>query len=260
MSGILDRIVVQKRSELASRMAATPLTKMQNLIRKAPPVRDFAEAIKTCPGVSLIAEVKKASPSCGVIREDFDPVAIAVDYEAAGATCVSVLTDEQFFQGSLDYLPQIRAAVELPALRKDFIIDEYQVYESRAAGADAVLLIAECLTENQLRFLYESITSLGMTALVEFHEAENLEVAVGCGANLIGINNRDLKKFETDLNHCLRLREQIPPDRTVVAESGICSREDVERLAESGIDGMLVGESLMRQADLRAAVRSLLGR
>jgi indole-3-glycerol phosphate synthase len=207
----------------------------------------------------LIAEVKKASPSKGVIRSDFQPVPLAQAYQAGGASCLSVLTDVDFFQGSLDYLSAIAKSVQLPLLRKDFIIHPYQVYEARAAGADAVLLIAECLEPEQLSSLYQLIRELGMAALIELYERKHLDAVLDTGTQLIGINNRDLTTFQVDLQHTIRLRGQIPSDRIVVGESGIHSRADALLLESNGIQAMLVGESLMRQDDVRAATSSLLG-
>ena len=204
--------------------------------------------------------MKKASPSKGVIRADFDPVAIARTYQQHGAACLSVLTDRPYFQGSLEYLRQVRAAVDLPVLRKDFIIDPYQVVEARAAGADAVLLIAECLDDDLLERLHDAIVDLGMTPLVELYEPANLARVLRVGARLVGINNRDLRTFQTDLEHTLRLRREIPADRIVVGESGIRSRQDVERLEAAGVQAMLVGETLMASPDMGTAVDELLGK
>ena len=257
---ILDRIVATKREEVARAKAAASEGELRRRAAAAPPVRDFLGALRRAGPIRLIAEVKKASPSAGLIRPDFDPVEIAAVYERHGAACLSVLTDEPYFQGSLEYLRQVRAAVELPVLRKDFVIDEYQVVEARAAGADAVLLIAECLDDAALGALYSAIVGLGMTALVELFEPENLPRVLSLDAPLVGINNRNLKTFETDLEHTLRLKRQIPDDRLVVGESGIRTRADVERLEAAGVAAMLVGESLMRQADLGRAVDTLLGR
>jgi indole-3-glycerol phosphate synthase len=210
--------------------------------------------------VKLIAEIKKASPSKGVLRTDFRPVEIACTYEAHGASCLSVLTDEQYFQGSLAVLREVRAAVGIPVLRKDFILDSYQLLEARAAGADAVLLIAECLDDCNLRKLHNEALDLGLTPLVELYEPENLPRVLAAGATLVGINNRDLRTFETDLAHTIRLRDQVPADCVLVAESGIRTRADVERLAAAGVHAMLVGESLMIQQDIGRAVAELLGR
>ena len=257
MASILDKIIEHKQGEIAAAKRAVPIEELESRIADAVPPLDFLAPIRASDQVSLIAEVKKASPSKGVIREDFEPVAIAKAYQEAGATCISVLTDENFFQGQLDYLTKIREQVSLPLLRKDFIIDPYQVLEARVAGADAVLLIAECLNDELLRTLHDQIVALGMTPLVELYQPENLEPVLRCGAELIGINNRNLETFETDLNHCIRLRESIPTDKPVVGESGIFTAEDVTRLRAANIDAMLVGESLMRQPDIATAVRQL---
>jgi len=257
---ILDKICATKREEIAAAKARIGEDELRRRAADAPPPRDFLGALrrKTGDPVRLIAEVKKASPSKGVIRADFEPVAIARTYEQHGASCLSVLTDSQYFQGHLDYLVPIRRSVGLPVLRKDFILDPYQVVEARAAGADAVLLIAECLDDARLAELFQAIRFWNMTALVELYEPANLARVLAIGADLIGINNRDLRTFHTDLAHTLRLRPQVPADRVLVAESGIASAADVARLAAAGVDAMLVGESLMRQADLGAAVDALL--
>ena len=256
MPSILDKIVTHKRAELAA--VTTPLSELKAAIVDAPKVRDFAAALSG-DKVSLIAEVKKASPSKGIIREDFNPVEIARAYAIGGASCISVLTDENFFQGKLDYLTAIRSEVELPLLRKDFILSEYQVYEARVAGADAVLLIAECLSPSELKELHDLICELGMTPLVEFYEYSNLEAVLACDPKLVGVNNRDLKTFEIDLNHSAKIREQVPADTLFVSESGIFTNEDVVQLESWNVDAILVGESLMRQQDVTAAVRNLLG-
>jgi len=280
---ILDRILADKRIEVEARKARTPLEQLRDAIREAPPPRDFASAIrKVLPSplegegkgegethrtsargprstVSLIAEVKKASPSKGLIRPDFDPVAIARSYESAGASAISVLTDEQHFQGRLEYLPAIRAAVNLPLLRKDFIVDAYQVYESRAAQADAILLIVAALSRGQLSEFLGLADELGMASLVEVHTAEELDAALEVGARIIGVNNRDLRTFETKLETTLELASGVPGDRVLVSESGIFTRADVERLMEAGVDAVLVGESLMREPDPGVKVRELLG-
>jgi len=255
---ILKKIVDQKWKDIESSKAAVSLTQLQKELEQGPPPRDFLAALKSQSGVSLIAEVKRASPSKGLIREDFEPVEIATAYQANGASCISVLTDEHFFQGHLDYLRSVRGAVQIPVLRKDFILDPYQVFEARAAGADAVLLIAECLDESTLCQLHDQIVKLGMTPLVELYEEANLSAVLKSGAKLIGVNNRDLRTFEVDLNHTVRMKEKLPKDCTIVGESGIFTAEDVELLAGAGIDAMLVGESLMRAPDIGQAVRSLL--
>jgi len=260
MATILDQIVAAKRREIEADKAAVAESQLRDSLAEAPPVRDFLGALSGGGPVRLIAEVKRASPSKGLIRAPFDPVAIARAYQAHGASAISVLTDRPYSQGSLDDLRRVRGAVDLPALRKDFILDEYQVLQARAAGADAVLLIAECLDDRRLSALYEAIVSLGMTALVELYEPETLPRVLRLGARLIGINNRDLRSFQTDLEHTLRLKKLIPPDRTVVGESGIRTRADVRRLEAAGVQAMLVGESLMARPDVGAAVDELLGR
>lgn len=257
---ILDEIVAVKRQEVADAKAGRPEALVRAMAKTAPPPRDFFAVLATDGPIKLIAEVKKASPSAGVIRADFDPVAIAKTYEAHGGSCISVLTDERFFQGSLEYLRQVRAEVVLPVLRKDFILDTYQLLEARAAGADAVLLIAECLDDCNLRKLFNESLELGMTPLVELYEPENLPRVLQAGATLIGVNNRDLKTFEVDLNHTLRIRERVPEECVLVGESGIKTHADVQRLEAAGVDAILVGESLMREADIGAAVDRLLGR
>jgi indole-3-glycerol phosphate synthase len=265
---ILDKIIQTKRSEVAQRSAATPLEKLKELAAAEPRPRNFFTAVTKPPlrALNLIAEVKKASPSAGVIREDFDPIAIARMYADAGADALSVLTDEQYFQGHLSYLKQIRAEVALPVLRKDFIIDEYQVYESRAAGADAILLIAECLETGKLIDLQILATELNMTCLIEVHDMENLirvrDRVVGFphrSYSLIGINNRDLRTFKTDLGTTLRLAELVENRDVLVSESGIHSPLDVDKLAAAGVSAILVGESLMRSDDITAKIHQLLG-
>jgi indole-3-glycerol phosphate synthase len=260
MPTILDQIVATKREEIRAALAAVPLAELQARLDDAPPVRDFFAALSGGGPVRLIAEVKKASPSKGVIRADFQPVEIAATYQRHGATCLSVLTDQPYFQGSLDYLRQIRRAIDLPLLRKDFILDGYQLVEARTAGADAVLLIAECLPGDQLKSLHDEALALGLTPLVELYEADNVARVLDAGARLIGVNNRDLRTFAVDLGHTIRLRRQIPADRLVVGESGIRTHADVNRLAAAGVDAILVGESLMASPDVGAAVDALLGR
>jgi indole-3-glycerol phosphate synthase len=256
---ILEKIVAAKREELRRAKSQMPEELLRGQISAAPPVRDFFAAVARPGPIRLIAEVKKASPSKGVIRADFDPVRIARTYQEHGASAISVLTDGPYFQGSLDNLRRIRQAVDLPLLRKDFIIDPYQVLQARAAGADAVLLIAECLDDQMLRTLHDAVVACGMTPLVELYEPENLARVLALGARLIGINNRDLRTFNVDLEQTLRLKRQIPDDRIVVGESGIRSRADAQRLQSAGVRAMLVGESLMARPDLGAAVDELLG-
>jgi indole-3-glycerol phosphate synthase len=257
---ILDDIIASKRREIDAARHGRPENDVRRAAENAPPPRNFFAALASPGPIKLIAEVKKASPSAGVIRNDFDPVAIGTTYERHGASCLSVLTDEPYFQGKLDDLRNVRAAVQIPCLRKDFILDKYQLYEARAVGADAVLLIAECLDDCNLRALFNESVELGMTPLVELYEPENLKRVFDAGATLIGVNNRNLKTFATDLDHTLRMRERIPGECVLVAESGIRTRADVERLEAAGVDAILVGESLMREPDIGAAVTALLGR
>jgi indole-3-glycerol phosphate synthase len=259
MATILDEIVATKHREVATAKARMPLEEIEDQAADAPPVRDFRAALSGPGPIRLIAEIKKASPSAKVIRADFDPIAIARTYQAHGASCLSVLTDAPYFQGHLSYLARIRATVAVPLLRKDFLIDEYQVVEARLAGADAVLLIAEILDDHMLRALLTRAKALGMAALVEFYQEENLSRVLNAGADLVGINNRDLHRFETDLEHTLRLRDRVPPEVVLVSESGIRTRRDVERLEAAGVSAVLVGETLMRAVDIGLAVERLLG-
>jgi indole-3-glycerol phosphate synthase len=260
MTSVLDKIVATKRAEIAAAQVARPEAELRKAVESAPPVRNFFAPLAAGGPIRLIAEVKKASPSAGVIRADFRPVDIAQTYERHGAACLSVLTDEPYFQGSLDDLRRVRQSVSLPVLRKDFILVSYQLLEARAAGADAVLLIAECLDDCNLRKLHNESVALGMTPLVELYDPENLQRVFDAGATLIGVNNRDLRTFKTDLDHTLRLRERIPDQCVLVSESGIRTRADVERLAAAGVDAILVGESLVASPDIGAAVDALLGR
>ena len=258
MATILDKIVATTRQTIAADKAATPAVELSARVRDLPQTRDFHAALAMTSHVRLIAEVKRASPSAGLIREDFEPVEIAKIYEAAGAACISVLTDKPFFQGDLNYLAQIRAAVEVPLLRKDFIVDPYQLLQARVAGADCALLIAECLTPSELKMLHDEAEQLGLQTLIELYDVENLAAVLATGTRLVGVNNRDLRTFKTDLHHTLRIRELIPSDRLVVGESGIGTSADVALLASGGVKAILVGESLMRQQDIGTAVRQLL--
>jgi indole-3-glycerol phosphate synthase len=259
---ILDTIVAEKRREIA-RLKANVVAFPAGVEARR---RDFAAALRQprLGEVALIAEVKKASPSAGVIRADFDAVSIAREYEAAGATCLSVLTDTRFFQGALEFLPRIRAAVSLPLLRKDFILEACQIEEAQAWGADAILLIAAILTDEQLRELLACARGFELAALVEVHDETELDRALAVGAELIGVNNRNLKTFTTDLATTERLAQSLwsqvrPNKKVLVAESGIHHRADVVRLARCGAQAILVGESLMRERDLTAKARELLG-
>ena len=263
---ILDKIIAHKRTELRDLPEAkVSVDSLRAELAQLSPRRDFVGSLlKPAKGnLGLIAEVKKASPSKGVIRKDFDPVAIAKAYEAAGASCLSVLTDEEFFQGSLDYLREIREAVELPLLRKDFMIDERQLSEAIQYGADAVLLIVACLDDEKLKNMHSLAVGAGLAVLVEVHNQKELERALAVDARLIGVNNRDLTDFTVDLGLTERLAGQIvqevPFKRILVAESGIRNRTDVEQLENCGADAILVGTSLMSQADIAEKVAELMG-
>jgi indole-3-glycerol phosphate synthase len=250
MSNILERIVASKKTEIAASMARVPEAVLERKLSGAPAALDFMGALMVLGEVRVIAEVKKASPSAGVIRNDFDPVAIAQIYESHGAACISVLTDTPFFQGNLQYLIAIRAAVSLPLLRKDFILTRYQILEARLAGADAILLIAEILTPTELAKLLREAQSLGLQALVELHDAESLQAVLDSGARMIGVNNRDLRTFETRLEHTLEVANRVPKDCFLVSESGIRTHADVKLLQQAGVRAILVGESLMRSPDI----------
>jgi indole-3-glycerol phosphate synthase len=259
VGSILDRIVAAKRVELAEARSRTPESALEELATQAAPARDFRAALEREPGVQVIAEVKKASPSAGVLRADFDAVGLARISDAHGAAAISVLTDGPFFQGSLADLTAVRAAVQRPLLRKDFILERRQVLEARAAGADAVLLIAEILDEDALRLLLREIAEWKMQALVELYDAENLPRVLDAGARLVGVNNRDLRTFEVRLEHTLELAERMPKEVCLVSESGVRTRDDVVRLGAAGVRAVLVGETLMRADDPGAKLRELLG-
>jgi len=274
MQTILEKIVETKREEVAARIVSMPIEGAEGddhdvWVGRGTFFRRWTQEPQSSPRrrpVNLIAEVKKASPSAGVIRADFDPVKIAQEYAAAGANALSVLTDEKYFQGKLEYLHAIRDVVKLPVLRKDFIIDPYQVYESRANGADAILLIAECLETNELIDLQILATELNLTTLIEVHDMENLirvrDRVIGFphrSYSLLGINNRDLRTFRTDLGTTLRMSELVEDRNVLVSESGINTREDIRKLAEAGVRAVLVGESLMRSEDIGAKVAELFG-
>ncbi len=260
MADILARIVETKWAEIAAAKARVPEAEQDRRVAALPACRGFERAVRVPGELRVIAEVKKASPSAGVIRGDFDPVRIATIYERHGAACLSVLTDEQYFQGHLDYLTAARAAVGIPVLRKEFILDRYQLAEARAAGADAVLLIAEILPGDRLKELHSQALALGLDVLVELHESEQLSRVIDSGARLVGVNNRDLRTFTTRLEHTLDLLPHIPPSVAVVSESGIKTAADMRTLAAAGVQAVLVGESLMRSPDIGAALDALLGR
>ena len=260
MSTILDTILARKREEVAARRERTSLFELKARAASAPPLRGFADAVaaKIAAGqAAVIAEVKKASPSKGVIRADFDPAAIARSYAAGGAACLSVLTDVDFFQGADEYLVAARDACALPVLRKDFIVDAYQLYEARVLGADCVLLIAAALDDAQLSEYAFIADELGMDVLVEVHDLDELERALPIPARLLGINNRNLKTFEVSLQTTLELKVAVPADRVLVTESGILARADVALMRGAGVNAFLVGEAFMRQPDPGTALREL---
>lgn len=260
---ILDQIMARKREEVEAARRLAPIADLRERVAALEEIpRGFVRALRDSHRsgwTTVIAEVKKGSPSKGIIRADFDPVEIACRYEESGAACLSVLTDEHFFLGHLRFLSLIREQVRLPLLRKDFLYDPYQVWEARAAGADAVLLIAAALDLSQLQDLAALAAELKLDVLLEIHDEKELEVALQVPVELIGINNRDLRTFVTDLGTTERLTPLIPPDRLVVAESGIRDREDVLRLQRAGAGAFLIGESLMREADFGAKLRELIG-
>lgn len=262
MSDILQRILARKAEEVAERGARLGLAELRQRTERLPPPRPFQDPLKwTIAGgrPAVIAEIKRASPSKGLLRDPFLPAAIARSYAAAGACCLSVLTDRDFFQGHEDFLQEARAACELPALRKDFIIDPYQVYEARAIGADCILLIVAALDDATLAELARLAMDLGMDVLVEVHDAEELDRALASGAALIGVNNRNLRTFETRLETTLNLLPQIPADRTVVTESGIYTPADVALMRAHGVHAFLVGEAFMRAPDPGAKLAELFG-
>jgi indole-3-glycerol phosphate synthase len=259
VKNILESIVENKRKEIEKSRSGVPDRVLDEKLSTALPVRDFRAALEAAPDIAFIAEVKKASPSAGVIREDFNPVRVARIYGEHGAACISVLTDAPFFQGHLSHLASIRSSVEKPLLRKDFIIDRYQLLEARLAGADAVLLIAEVLQGPALPRLLAETRKLGMEALVELYDAENLSRVVDSGARIIGINNRNLRTFNTRLEHTLELAPRVPRSCCLVSESGIRVRDDVVRLQQAGVRAVLVGETLMRAPDIGAKLDELRG-
>jgi indole-3-glycerol phosphate synthase len=257
---ILEKILKVKRAEVAASRKRVPQAEVEQRAREAAPPRDFVAAIrkKISAGMpAVIAEIKRASPSKGLLRAQFDPAQIAKSYEAGGAACMSVLTDKEFFQGAPEHLIAAKAACELPALRKDFVVEPYQVYESRAMGADCILLIAACLSSEEMAGLEALAHKLGMAVLVEVHDSAELEKANGLKTPLVGINNRNLRTFETRLDTTLDLVARIPAGRIIVTESGIATKGDVARLRAGGINAFLVGESFMRAAEPGLALREI---
>lgn len=272
MHGVLDRIVETKRREVEARRAERSLDELKSLVRDLPRPRNFfagvthdpTQNIRNPKNLNVIAEVKKASPSAGVIKSDFDPVAIAKVYADAGADALSILTDEPYFQGKLEYLEQVKAAVAIPCLRKDFIIDPWQVYESRAAGADAILLIAECLATHEMIDLQILATELNLTTLIEVHSIENLmrvrDSVIGFphkSYSLLGINNRDLQTFKVDISNTLRMLDIVEDLSVLVSESGVQTREHTQKLARAGVRTVLIGETLMRSGDVAGTMKEL---
>lgn len=256
---ILDEIYKYKLSEVKVNKRRVSIETLKEQCRKMPCARSFGTALKSATNIRIIAEIKKASPSLGIIREDFNPVEIARIYENNGASAISVLTDEKFFQGSLSYLTGVKNSVNLPILRKDFIIDPYQIYEARSAGADAILLIAALLSSEEMQYYLDLAYELGMECLVEIHSENELEKVLKTSARIIGINNRDLATFKTSLEITHKLRPMIPAEKIVVSESGIKSRREVDKLIKEGIDAILVGETLMKSDNIAAQLKALLG-
>jgi len=259
MVGELESIISYKRKEIERDKTAMPLESLKSRITDLPSTRNFKEAISK-EGLNLIAEIKRASPSKGVIRKEFNPVEIAKLYQESGASAVSVLTTEKFFYGSLDFLSQAKEVTTIPILQKDFIVDEYQIYQARVNKADAILLIASILVEAQINSFLECAHNLGLDCLVEVHTKEELSKVLASKAQIIGINNRDLTTLTTDLSTTLTLSKLVPKDRMLVSESGIKTQEDVKKLQECGVRAILVGESLMSAPDISAKMKELLGK
>ena len=263
MTDILKKICTQKRNDVEKKKIVAPQAQLEKQLNKNGPVRFFTKALKNSLNtieIGIIAEIKKASPSSGVIRDEFDPQSIANSYKSAGASCISVLTDTPFFQGRPEDLEVVRKAVDLPVIRKDFIIDPYQVFESRAMGADCILLIMAALTDSEAKTLYELTLDLNMDALVEIHNMQELDRAIALNSKLLGINNRNLKTLQVDLSVTEELVKKAPKGSILVSESGIRDRSDIERIASCGVNCFLVGESLMREKNIGAALSKLIGK
>lgn len=260
---ILDEIIESKKQSIAISKEEHPLEGLMKLIPMLPPARDFKTAIAYGDGkkdrIRIIAEIKRASPSKGMIREYFVPSEIARGYFEAGAAAISIITEEKYFMGKLEYLSGLRGNMRVPLLRKDFIFDDYQIYESRVSGADALLLIVAVLGKERLKELLDLTHSLGMVALVEVHDEAETEIALEVGAKIIGVNNRDLKTFKTDISTTMRLAPYIPKDRVLVSESGINTHEDILKLREWGVEAFLIGEALMREENFRKKLKELRG-
>jgi indole-3-glycerol phosphate synthase len=262
VSDILAKILATKQKEVAAAKAELPLADLKKLAEAAPQPRDFTGALRQKLGANkpaVIAEVKKASPSKGILRENFNPIQIAQSYQQHGAACLSVLTDKDYFQGSAEILKQVRASVNLPILRKDFMVDEYQIHEARLWGADAILLIVAALSLEEMQHLEQVANDLGLAVLVESHNQEELELALKLETPLIGINNRNLKTFDTSLNTTISLKGQIPQERIIITESGILSPRDVSLMQQNGINAFLVGEAFMRAEEPGEALSALFG-
>lgn len=255
---ILDEICAHKRVEVEERKQKRPLEELNETISMVEKPRDFRAALRL-EGISLIAEIKRHSPVKGTFLTDVDPVDLGGLYEQSGARCISVLTDERYFKGTLEDLTAVRQNVRVPCLRKDFIVDEYQIYEARAAQADAILLIMRVLSDAEVQRFQELAADLGMASLVETHNAEEIDRAVACGAHIIGINNRDLGDFSVDVRRTMELRKRVPGGHVLVSESGIQTREHVKMLEGGGIDAILVGETLVASSNIQETIRTLLG-
>lgn len=256
---ILDKIICKKRQVVEEEKRKMPLHCIFSGAEAERSCLDFRQSIKSKPGISMIAEVKRASPSKGMIREDFNPLEIARDYQQNGAAVISVLTEEHFFQGNSGYLSEIRRFAHIPLLRKDFIIDSYQIYQSKVLGADAILLITAALSMKELIFFQKTATEVGLQCLVEVHNQQELDIALEAQAEMIGINNRDLATFETDIETTAKLVPKIPKDKIIISESGIHTRAHMEYLEQLGVDGVLVGESLMRANSIEEKMKELRG-